>query len=133
MQDPLQNRYPGGERQQRNRGDEQPDADRREHEAARDHDDALGARADPDVAAQPHRLGLRARVTHEERAGDRGECERERDGMVVPVEDQRDRAEHRALADPVCRRVEECAERRRLAARAGERAVEDVEDRAEDE
>ena len=44
-----------------------------------------------------------------------------------------DRCEHRALADAVGRRVEERAERRRLPAGARERAVEDVEDRADDE
>src|SRR5581483_10263180 len=58
------------------------DAPRREHEAGRDHDDALGAAADADVAAQAERLRARARVADEERAGERGERERERD--LVP-------------------------------------------------
>src|SRR5205085_6593403 len=48
-------------------------------------------------------------------------------------EDECDRAEHRALADTVCRRIEKGAERRRLAAESGERPVEDVEDRSDDE
>src|SRR2546425_49672 len=74
-----------------------------------------------------------ARVSDEERARDRRERERERDSVVVPVEDERDCAEHRALADPVGGGVEERAERRRLPAGAGERAVEDVEDRADHE
>ena len=52
---------------------------------------------------------------------------------AVAREDVRDRGEHEALADAVGGRVEERAEGRRLAAGAGERAVEDVEDRAGDE
>ena len=90
-------------------------------------------RADPDVALQPERLGAGARVRDEERADDGRERERERDLVPVAHEDERDRAEHEALADAVGRRVEEGAERRPLAARAGERAVEDVEDRADHE
>ena len=38
-------------------------APRREHEAGGDHDDALGARADADVAAQAERLGARRGCT----------------------------------------------------------------------
>src|SRR5947199_295518 len=48
-------------------------------------------------------------------------------------EDQGDRTEHEALAHPVGGRVEEGAERRRLAAGAGEGPVEDVEDRSDHE
>ena len=48
-------------------------------------------------------------------------------------EDERDRGEHRTLADAVGGRVEEGAERRRLAAGPRQRAVEDVEDGADDE
>ncbi len=48
-------------------------------------------------------------------------------------EDVGDRGEHEALADAVGGRVEERAERRRLAAGARERAVEDVEERPDDE
>ena len=57
------------------------------------------------------------------------------DRRVVPRagEDERDRGEHRSLADAVGGGVEEGAERRRLPAGARQRAVEDVEDRADDE
>ena len=57
------------------------------------------------------------------------------DRDVVPLagQDEPDRRQHRALADPVGGRVEEGAERRRLPADARERPVEDVEDRADDE
>ena len=70
---------------------------------------------------------------HEEGAGDRDDREDDRDVVSGAREDERDRSEHRALADAVGGRVEEGAERRRLPAGARERAVEDVEDRADDE
>ena len=131
VQDALEHRDPRGHGEQIDRPLEP--APRREHEAGRDHDDALGARAEPDVAAEPERLSLRANVRHEEGAGD---CDdREDDGDVVSGagEDERDRGEHRALADAVGRGVEEGAEGGRFASRARQRAVEDVEDRADDE
>ena len=117
------------------RSDDRPrqDAPGREHEAGGDHDDALGARADADVALEAERLGAGARVGDEERAGDRGDGDDDEDVLVVAGEDVGDRGEHEALADPVGRRVEERAERRRLPAGPGERAVEDVEDRPGDE
>src|SRR5207302_2679099 len=93
----------------------------------------LGARAEADVAPQPERLRLRARVTNEERAGDGGDGRAEGELVAMTREDQRDRAEHRTLPDAVGRRVEERSKRRRLAAGPGECAVEDVEDRADDE
>src|SRR5579859_1391257 len=72
-QDALHNR-------DRRRGGEEIDrplecAPRREDEPGGDDDDALGTRAEPDVAAQPERLCLRADVRHEERAGDRDDGE----------------------------------------------------------
>src|SRR5919201_1611477 len=70
-QDPLEHGQPGGRGQQRDRPHKEPDADRREHEAACDHHHALGARPQPDVAAEAERLRLRARIADEERAGDR--------------------------------------------------------------
>ena len=68
VQDALRNRDP------RRRGQEvdrplEP-APRREHEPGGDHDDALGAGAEADVAAQAERLRLRADVRDEEGAGD---------------------------------------------------------------
>src|SRR5919109_115864 len=104
-----------------------------EDEADGNHDDALRAAADADVATEAERLGAGACVAHEEGAGDGCEGEPYADEVVVAREDERDRAENDALADAVGRRVEEGAERRPLAARAGERPVEDVEDRADDE
>src|SRR5919109_2421574 len=104
-----------------------------EDEADGNHDDALRAAADADVAPQAERLGAGARVAHEEGAGDGCEGEPDADEVVVAREDERDRAENDALADAVGRRVEEGAERGPLAARARERPVEDVEDRAHDE
>src|SRR5690349_23377912 len=56
-------------------------APRSEHEARRDDDDALGAGAEADVAAQAERLRLRPDVGDEERAGDGHD--REDDGDVV--------------------------------------------------
>src|SRR5207245_2062133 len=81
----------------------------------------------------PECLRARACVADEERAGDGGDGEGE--GGLVPVArlDQRDRAEDEALGDSVGGRVDEGAEGRRLTARAGERPVEDVEERADDE
>src|SRR3954469_15815766 len=51
----------------------------REHEAGGEYDDALRAGADPDVAAQTERLRLCAHIRDEERAGDRDDCEDDRD------------------------------------------------------
>ena len=87
----------------------------------------------PTSPLQPERLGLGPRVADEERAGQRGERERDAPFAAVAHEDERDRAEHEALADPVDGRVDERAERRSEALAARERAVEDVEDRAEHE
>src|SRR5919202_3988988 len=78
VKDALQDRDPRCRSQERNRADEEPDAERREHEAGGDHDDALGAGADADVAAQPERLRTRARVADEEGADHRREHERQR-------------------------------------------------------
>src|SRR5919109_831460 len=99
-----------------------------EDEADGNHDDALRAAADADVATEAERLGAGACVAHEEGAGDGCEGEPYADEVVVAREDERDRAENDALADAVGRRVEEGAERRPLAARARERPVEDDED-----
>ena len=108
-------------------------APRSEDETGGDQDHALGARAQSDVALQAERLGAGAGVRDEEGADDRRD--RDDDGPVLAVarEDERDRGEHRALADAVGRGVDERAERGRLAAHAGECAVEDVEQRADDE
>src|SRR5919201_5623050 len=93
VEDPLEDGQPGRRGQKRNRGDEQPDAHRREHEAAGDDDDPLGARADADVPTQAESLGTRARVADEERARDRCERQRERNRMVMAREHECDRAE----------------------------------------
>ena len=66
-------------------------APRREDETRGDDDDALGAGADADVAAQAERLGACARVRDEERPGDRGDGDGDEGGMMVPREDVRDR------------------------------------------
>src|SRR5215212_2473973 len=65
-QDPLHDGQPRGGRQQVDRPLQR--TPRREHQTGRDDDHTLGARAEPDVAAQPQPFGLRARVTHEERS-----------------------------------------------------------------
>src|SRR5215211_6253758 len=52
---------------------------------------------------------------------------------AVAREHERDRGQHETLADAVGGRVEEGAERRRLAAGARERPIEDVEQRADDD
>src|SRR5262245_10895671 len=54
----------------------------REDHSRGDHDHALRARAQPDVAAQPERLGAGPRVADEERACDAGDRGRERDGVA---------------------------------------------------
>src|SRR5205823_5063757 len=127
----LADREPGGRREDADRPHERSPGS--EDEADRDHDYPFRAAADPDVAAQAERLRAGTRVADEERAGDGGEGEPDADEVVVAGEDERDRPEDDALAHAVGRRVEEGAERRSLAARPGERAVEDVEDRADDE
>src|SRR5437588_5045623 len=129
--DALADREPRGRRQRPDRPHER--APRSEDEPDRDHHHALRAAADPDVAAQPERLRARAGVADEERARDGGEREADADEVAVASEDERDRAEDDALADPVGGRVEEGAEGRPLPARPRERSVEDVEDRADDE
>src|SRR3954469_7624137 len=131
-QDSLEHRQPGGYRQQ---VDEplQRDTERREDQSARDHDHALGPAADADVSLEPDQLGLRAGVGDEERTGHRGDAEDDGDVIACAREDERDRREHETFADPVRERIEEGAERRRLVALAGERPVEDVEDRPDDE
>src|SRR5438876_6459093 len=122
---------PGGHRQRADRPDE--GAPRSEDEPDGDDDDPFGAAADPDVAAEAECFRPRPRVADQERAGDGRECEADADEVVVAREDQRDRAEDDALADPVGGRVEKRSEGRSLPARARERAVQDVEDRADDE
>src|SRR5437660_6456187 len=131
-QDSLEHGQPGGRREQ---VDEplQGDAERREDEAGRDHGDALRAAADPDVALEADQLGLRAGVRNEERAGDCRDTEHDGDVIARAREDQRDRCEHEALADAVRERIEKRTEWRRLVALSGERPVEDVEDRTDDE
>ena len=57
----------------------------------------------------------------------------ESDVVALAREHEPDRGEHRRLAEAVERRVEERAEDGPLARRPGERAVEDVGDRADDE
>src|SRR5436309_6873647 len=73
VQDALQNGEPRGCGEEVDRPLQT--APRREDEAGGDHDDALCTRTEPDVAAQPERLRLRANVRHEEGARDRGDRE----------------------------------------------------------
>ena len=87
----------------------------------------------PTSPRRPSALGLRARVRDEERAGDGRHRDGDEDRVVLRREDVGDRRQHEALAHAVGGRVEERAERRRLAAGACERAVQDVEQRADDE
>src|SRR5438876_3568457 len=124
VQDALDDCDPGRHREHENRP--RKAAPRREHKSGRDEYDTLGTRAQSDVAFQSERLGASARVRDEERADDRRNGEH--DGPVLPVtrEDERDRGEHRTLADPVGRGVDEGAERSRLAAHTSECAVQDV-------
>src|SRR6266581_3884892 len=68
VQDALADRDPGRAGEEHDRPRE--NAPRCEHETDGDHDHALCARADADVAAQADRLGLRARIGNEKRAGD---------------------------------------------------------------
>jgi hypothetical protein len=96
-------------------------------------DHALGTAADADVSLEADQLGLRARVRNEEGTGDRRDAEDDGDVVAGAREHEGDCREHEPFADPVGERVEELAERRRLVALTGERAVEDVEDRADDE
>src|SRR5580765_8294971 len=77
VQDALENGEPCGRGEQVDRPLEA--APRREHETGGDHDDALGPRAETDVAAKPERLGLRAHVGHEEGAGARDDRAHDRD------------------------------------------------------
>src|SRR4051812_18854788 len=127
----LDDRDPGRDGEEQDRpGQHAPGC---EHETRGDDDDTLRTRADADVAAQAESLGARTGVGDEDRAGDCGDGHRDEDVVAVAREDERDRREHASLADPVGRRVEEGAERGRLAAFAGERAVEDVEERADHE
>src|SRR3989440_11998052 len=126
---------PDGEPRGRGQRADRPDegAPRSEDAPDGDDDDPLGAASDADVAAEAERLGARARVADEERTGDSGEREADPDEVVVAREDERDRAEDDAFADPVGRRVEKRSEGCPLAARPREGPVEDVEDRADDE
>ena len=57
----------------------------------------------------------------------------DRPGVAVAREHERDRAQHGALGDAIGGRVDEGAEDRGLAAGARERAVQDVDDRADQE
>ncbi len=54
-------------------------------------------------------------------------------GGALACEDERRGSEHEALGDAIGRRVDEGAERRRLAAETCQRAVEDVDDRPDEE
>src|SRR5437868_7368153 len=78
---PLEHREPGGGSEEIDRVLET--APGREGEPAGDHDHALGAAAEADVALEPKQLRLRARVGDEEGPGHRDYCEGERD--LVPV------------------------------------------------
>src|ERR1022692_2948018 len=69
VQDALQDGDPGGGGEQVDRPREQPPWGK--YEAGGDHDDALGAGAQSDVAAQPERLRLGPCIRDEEGAGDR--------------------------------------------------------------
>src|SRR5512133_3569055 len=131
MQDALDDGEPRGRGERDNRPRES--APRREDEPGRDEHDTLGARAQADVALQSERLGAGARVGDEEGADDRRHRDHNRPLLAMAGEDERDRGEHRALADAVGGGVDEGAERGGLAAYASERAVEDVEQRANDE
>src|SRR5438128_11814922 len=86
VQDALDDRDPGRRSEEIDRRLEQHDADRGEHEPRGDHDDALGPRAEPDVAAEAERLRLRAGVGDEVRAGDGGHGRSERQLVVVAAE-----------------------------------------------
>src|SRR5919199_1622860 len=129
--DALADREPRGRRQGSDRPDERTPGS--EDEADGDHDHPLRAASDADVAAQPERLRARAGVADEEGADDRGEHEADAHEVVVTCEDERDRAEDDTFADAIGGGVEERAEGRPLPARPRKRAVEDVEDRADDE
>ena len=87
----------------------------------------------PTSPFSPESLGAGAGVRDEER-GDHGR-DGDHDGplLVMTREDERDRGEHRTLADAIGRGVDEGSERGGLAAHARERSVEDVEQRADDE
>src|SRR5438445_12032855 len=98
-EDALHHGDPGREREEIDGRFEQPDAERGEHETGGDHGDALRSRPDADVTAEADRLGPGARVADEERARDSSHRECERHGVVVPREDEPNRAEHRALAE----------------------------------
>ena len=87
----------------------------------------------PASPRSPERLRLGARVAHEERADQRHEDAPQGDLVALIREHDRDRPQDQPLRQAVRGRVEEPAERRQLAVRAGQRAVEDVEDRARDE
>ncbi len=87
----------------------------------------------PALPSSP-RASARARVYEiEERGDERDEHGDDRPGVAVAREHERGRAQHGALGDAIGGRVDEGAERRGLAARARERAVEDVDDRADQE
>src|SRR5437763_9950732 len=131
-QNSVDDGQPGGRRQQVDEPLER-NAERREDEAARDHDDALGAAADADVSLEPDQLGLRPRVGDEKRAGYCDDAEDDADFIAGAREDERNRGEDEAFADTIGERVEELAEGRRPVALPGEGAVEDVENRADDE
>src|SRR3954447_4055285 len=131
VQDALDDRDPRGRSQQGDRPGE--DTPRREDEAGGDDHDALGSGADADVALEAEGLRAGAGVGDEQRTGDRRDGDDDEDLLPVDREDVGDRSEHEELADAIGGRVEERAEDGRLAPGAGERAVEDVENRAGDE
>src|SRR5438874_2173281 len=96
VQDALDNGEPGGRGEQVDGPLEA--APRCEDEAPGNHDDALGPRAETDVAAQPESLGLGTHVGHEKGACDRDDREDDRDVVSGAGEDEPDRREHRSLA-----------------------------------
>src|SRR4051812_32398303 len=81
VQDALDDRDPrrAGEEHER----PGKDAPRWEHEPGGDDDAALGARADPDVAAETEGLRLRAGVRDENRSGDARDRDGDEDRLVV--------------------------------------------------
>src|SRR5919197_1279192 len=132
-EDPLDHGQPSRSREEGDRDREDEVVEWGEAEPRGNDDDPLGPAAEADVTLEPQRLRPRPRVADKERARDRRERERDGPHLVVPHEHEPDRAEHEPLAHTVDSRVEERPEGTARAAAAGERAVEDVEDRSDDE
>src|SRR5919201_1422357 len=132
-EDALQDREPGRRREKGDRARQYELVDRGEDEAGGDHDDAFRATPESDVTLETQCLRARTRVADEERACDCRERERDAPHLPVPHEDEPDRAEHEALPDAIDSRIQERAERTSAATASRQRAVEDVENRADDE